>query len=125
MPRVVHFEISADDMERAEKFYTDVFGWQFTKWEGDDNPEPYRLVKTGEQDEHGIDGGMFQRRGSMTGHVNTVAVPNVDEYAERVTGSGGKVVVPKMAIPGVGHLVYCQDTEGSLFGIIQMDHSAA
>ncbi len=45
MPRVVHFEIYADQPERAIKFYQDVFGWNFQKWNG---PYDYRLVTTGE-----------------------------------------------------------------------------
>ena len=126
MPRVVHFEVSADDLERAEKFYSGVFGWKFAKWGGgDDSTEPYRLITTGEDSEPGINGGMFLRRGPMTGHVNTVDVPSVDEYTERITASGGTVVMPKMTIPGVGYLVYCQDTEGSLFGIMERDEKAS
>ena len=52
-------------------------------------------------------------------------MPSVDEYAGKVEANGGKVVVPKMAIPGVGWLVYCQDTEGIVFGITENDPSAA
>lgn len=120
MPRVVHFEISADDPERAREFYEKVFGWEFQKWDG---PEPYWLVKTGEEDQPGINGGLFVRRGQV-GHVNTVEVDSVDDYIEKVTVAGGKVVVPKMAIPGIGWLAYCQDTEESVFGVMQNDPEA-
>lgn len=120
MPRVVHFEISADDCDRAVKFYQDVFNWQFTKWNG---PEEYWLVNTGPNDKPGINGGLFKRKGPV-GHVNTVDVPSVDDFAAKITAAGGKVVVPKMAIPGVGYKIYCQDTEGSVFGIAQEDKSA-
>lgn len=125
MPRVVHFEISADDMARAEQFYSDVFNWKFNKWNSEDGGMEYSLVMTGEDGERGIDGGMFKRQGPMSGHVNIIDVPSVDEYAERVTAAGGQVVVPKMAVPTVGYLVYCQDTEGSIFGMMQMDPNAA
>jgi predicted enzyme related to lactoylglutathione lyase len=120
MPRVVHFEVSADDPERAKSFYEGVFGWQFTKWDG---PSPYWLIKTGEDSEPGINGGMFIRRGPA-GHVNTVAVSSVDDYVARVKEAGGEVAMEKMAIPGVGWLAYCKDPEGSLFGLHQMDPSA-
>ncbi len=118
MPRVVHFEIGADDADRAEKFYSDVFGWTFTKWDGN-SANPYRLIKTGEAGEQGIDGGMFVRPGPMTGHINTIDVPSVDEYAERIIAGGGKTVMPKMVIPGVGYLMYFTDTEDSMFAILE------
>lgn len=120
MPRVIHFEISADDTERARQFYADVFGWDFEQWGG---PKEYWLVKTGDEAQPGINGGLFKRDGQV-GHVNTIDVPSVDEFAERVGERGGRVVMPKMAIPGVGYLVYCQDTEQNVFGIMQEDASA-
>jgi predicted enzyme related to lactoylglutathione lyase/predicted dithiol-disulfide oxidoreductase (DUF899 family) len=119
MPRVVHFEISAENIDRAKKFYTDVFAWQFHSWGGGDNE--YHLVDTGEG--AGINGGLFKRKGDV-GYVNTIDVPSVDDFAAKVVASGGEVVVPKMAIPSVGWLVYCKDTEGSIFGIMQNDPEA-
>jgi hypothetical protein len=56
--------------------------------------------------------------------VNTITVDSVDEVAAKVTSYGGKVVLPKMAIPGVGYQIYCQDTEGIVFGLHQADPSA-
>ena len=58
MPRVVHFEISADKPERATEFYKKVFGWNIQKWDG---PQPYWLVATGSKSEPGIDGGIMNR----------------------------------------------------------------
>jgi uncharacterized protein len=121
MPRVVHFEISADDMDRARTFYETVFGWEFQKWGGE---KEYYLVKTGPDDEPGINGGMFKRMGPV-GHVNTVDVTDVDASIATVEANGGKVVMAKMAVPGVGWLVYCKDTEESIFGMMQPDPSAA
>ena len=122
MPRVVHFEIPTDDPERAIGFYGDVFGWQFTKWDG---PQPYWLIRTGTEGP-GIDGGMMQRAtGPGAWTVNTVDVPDVDEYARKVVEKGGEVVVPKMAIPGVGWLAYCKDPDGNVFGIHAADAGAA
>lgn len=120
MPRVVHFEINADDPERAGRFYANVFGWRIEKWAG---PLDYWLVMTGEQDEPGIDGGIKQRS-EPQGIVNTVDVPSLDEFVQKVTGSGGKVVQPKTVVPGVGYLAYCEDTEGNIFGMMQRDTSA-
>ncbi len=122
MPRVVHFEVSADDPERASTFYRDVFGWRIQKWQG---PEDYWLVTTGEADERGIDGGIMRRSEGFAGVINTIDVPSVDDFVARIAAHGGKIVMPKMAIPGVGYLAYCQDTEGSIFGIMESDPKAA
>ncbi len=64
MKRIVHFDISADDPERAVKFYTDVFGWSVQKWDG---PMDYWLVTTGPKDEPGIDGGIAKRKMPIQG----------------------------------------------------------
>jgi predicted enzyme related to lactoylglutathione lyase len=126
MPRVVHFEIHADNPERAVKFYQAVLGWQFQKWDG---PTPYWLVRTGPKEQPGIDGGLIQRQPGQSGnaviaYVCTVDVPSVDAYVTKATAAGGTVALPKMPIPGVGWLAYCKDTEGNIFGMMQADPSA-
>ena len=120
MYRVVHFEISADEPERAQKFYTEVFGWDIQHWPG---PEDYWLVTTGPNDQPGINGGIFKRKGPVN-YVNTVDVPSIEAAVETIEKNGGKLVVPKRAIPGVGWLAYCQDTEGNVFGITKEDRTA-
>jgi predicted enzyme related to lactoylglutathione lyase len=122
MGRVVHFELPADDPERAIKFYEQAFGWSFQKWEG---PMEYWLVSTGPEDEPGIDGGLARREDPDTGTENTIDVESVDDVIERVVTNGGKVLRPKGAVPGVGWLAYCEDTEGNRFGIMQSDPEAA
>jgi predicted enzyme related to lactoylglutathione lyase len=127
MARVVHFEVHAENPDRAIEFYRSVLGWQFLKWNG---PADYWLITTGEKDEPGIDGGLVRRRGEIDGQaviafVCTVDVSNVDDTAARVQKQGGTVVVPKMAVSGVGWLVYFKDTEGNIFGAMQADAGAA
>jgi predicted enzyme related to lactoylglutathione lyase len=126
MPRVIHFEIHAEAPERAIKFYRDLFAWEFTKWGG---PMDYWLVKTGPDGQPGINGGLIRRQGHIDGeaviaYVCTVDTPALDEYTRKAEAGGGKVVVPKMPIPGVGWLAYCKDTEGNIFGLMQADPSA-
>ena len=123
MPRVVHFEIHVDDTDRAADFYNKTFGWEFTKWEGDPN-NPYWLIKTGESDSAGIDGGMMKRRDPQGSVYNTLDVDNLDNYIEKVKGNGGEIVLEKMPIPGVGWLAYFKDTEGNIFGMMQADANA-
>ena len=61
----------------------------------------------------------------MIAYVCTMDVPSVDDYVDRVVGAGGIVALPKMAVPGVGWLAYCKDTEGNIFGFMQSDETAA
>lgn len=122
MPRVVHFELVADEPERAVKFYDSVFGWKMHKWEG---PQDYWLISTGEEGTLGINGGMTRRSEFMDKTTNVVDVSSVDDYVEKIVENGGTVIAPKMAVPGVGYLAYCQDTENNIFGIMQNDPAAA
>ena len=126
MPRVIHFEIHADEPERAIKFYRDLLGWEFTKWDG---PKSYWLIKTGPDNQPGINGGLIQRRcpidgEGITAYVCTVDTPSVDEYLRKAEAGGGGVALAKMAIPGVGWLAYCKDTEGNILGLMQADPQA-
>ena len=126
MARVVHFEIHADEPERAADFYRRVFQWEITKWAG---PIEYWLVKTGPSEQPGINGGIMKRpvpagSGGMTSYVCTIDVASVDESVKKATEAGGSVALPKQAIPGVGWLAYCKDTEGNVFGMMQQEASA-
>jgi len=121
MPRIIHFDIPADDPARAQKFYQDIFGWKFDKWNG---PMEYWMAKTGDDKQPGINGGLAKRQPGQTGVTNTIDVHSVDEYAKKIESKGGKVIMPKMAIQGVGYFAQCLDTEGNVFGIIQMDQNA-
>jgi uncharacterized protein len=121
MPRVIHFEIVADNPERAMKFYK-VFGWEFNKWDGH---QDYWLVKTGEDGQPGINGGLTPKMNQQSSRVtNTIDVPSIDDFSKKISTQGGKIIQPKMAIPGVGYFAICQDTEGIPFGILQNDPNA-
>lgn len=126
MPRVIHFEIHAENPTRAIDFYRELFGWEFTKWDG---PMPYWLIKTGDDKHPGINGGLLPRRGGIDGqaviaYVCIVDTPSVDDHVAKAVSHGGTVALPKMAIPGVGWLAYCKDTEGNIFGMMQADPNA-
>src|SRR5262249_19291055 len=120
MARVVHFEIPADEPERAIEFYTKVFDWKIQKWGGD---EDYWLLMTGSDGQPGINGGLMRRTAPYTGVTNSIDVPSVDEFMAKVWEGGGKVISSKITLPGVGYIAYCQDTEGNLFGIFQEAHT--
>ncbi|OPX89680.1 MAG: Glyoxalase-like domain protein [Pelotomaculum sp. PtaB.Bin104] len=115
MPRVIHFELNADQPERAVQFYRDVFNWQITKTDG---PEDYWLIDTGEE-QQGINGAITKRMNPEATTVNTINVADLEASMGKIRQAGGKVLTEKMVIPGVGSFAYCQDTEGNTFGIIQ------
>ena len=120
MPRVSHFDIPADDPKRAQKFYKEVFGWKFKKWDG---PMDYWMAKTGTK-EPGIDGGMSKRMPGQIGMTNTIDVPSIEKFSKKIMENGGQLIIPKMAIPKVGWFAQCMDTEGNMFGIIEIDEKA-
>ena len=117
----MHFEIPVENPDRAIGFYSNLFGWKFTKWDG---PVDYWLISTGDPKEPGIDGGLLRRRDPAQPCVNTINVPNLDGTLAAVEKNDGKCVVPKMPVPGVGWLAYCKDTDGNMFGVMQPDPSA-
>ena len=121
MPRPIHFEIPADNPDRAIAFYQSVFGWTFQKWDG---PVSYWLITTGPNTEPGINGGLLPRRDPSQPCVNTVGVADLDRTLADIESHGGKSVVPKMAVPGVGWLAYCKDPDGNMIGLMQPDANA-
>ncbi len=122
MPKVIHFEIPATDTKRAVAFYEKVFGWKIEKY-GQQEMD-YWLVIAGEDAEPGINGAIAKKDEVHPTTVNTVSVASFEEAAEKIKAAGGEVFGPKMAVQGVGYMSYCRDTEGNLFGIMQMDPNA-
>jgi uncharacterized protein len=133
MPTIVHFEIPADDVERSRKFYTDLFGWKIEKWPGMDsdsggsssNMEYWVITTTDEKGNKAlISGGMMKRQNPHEQITNFIDVKSVDEYSSKIEKLGGKVVVPKMAVPGMGYFAVGHDTENNSFGIWESNESA-
>ena len=120
--QVVHFEIPADDMGRAQDFYREAFGWQLTTV-----PEMgYTLVMTtpagpdGRPSQPGaINGGMLTRQGPITAPVVTIDVDDIDEALARIEELGGKAATPRQAVGDMGFSAYFTDSEGNLIGLWQ------
>ena len=125
---VVHFEIPADQPERAVEFYRELFGWKVEHMGG---PMDYWLLQTvpsdaeGRPTEPGVNGGLMRRMMPGQTPVNYISVENVDEFARKAERLGAKVVVPKMPVPGMGWFAQLTDTEGNIFAIWQHDPAAA
>jgi len=116
MSSIVHFEIPADDLQRARAFYSNLFGWKIEGVQGMD----YMMI-----DVYGAPGGgMMKRMHPSQQIIEYIGVPSVDEYAAKVEKLGGKIIVPKKSVPGMGYFVICLDTENNAFGIWEMDQKA-
>lgn len=131
MNRPVHFEIQAQEPERAIKFYTEVFAWKIDKWPGLD--WDYWVVMTADKDskEPGINGGLLKSPAAQppaecgtNAFVCTMQVENYDETEQKILAAGGKVAMPKFALAGMAWQGYYLDTEGNTFGIHQADLNA-
>jgi len=115
MGRVVHFEITADDVSRARKFY-EIFDWTIN-----DSGMPgaeYWLVDTG-IGEIGINGAIMPRAYKAQPVVHWISVDNLDAMIDKVKASGGEIVGESQTVPGIGDTIYARDTEGNTFGMIQ------
>jgi len=121
MSRVINFEIPAAEPERAAAFYKQVFGWSIEKWPG---PMEYWMVTTGADGAPGINGGLLKKQAPTTATTNTIGVDSVEKAVAAVKSAGGKLVMPKTAIPTIGYFAYLEDTEGNLFGVLQSDANA-
>ena len=130
MGRLVHFEIHVDDMDRAKKFYGEVFGWEFEDW-SEFAGMPYFGAVTGDEGAPGINGALMQRRGAapeagqpVNGFTCTMGIEDYDSTEKKILGLGGKVALPKHALPGMAWQGYYIDTEGNVIGIHQPDENA-
>lgn len=119
--QIAHFAINADDLERAQRFYGEVFGWTFHPW----GPPGFCRVDTGQG---GLGGAMQTRRTlgdkPIHGFECTIAVEDVDAAVAAIERAGGRIVMDKATIAGVGHLVFFEDSEGNVAGAMQYDASA-
>lgn len=123
MDKVVHFEIPADDMARAKKFYSSVFGWKTEDVPGME----YTMANTVAVDQKtrmpkeagAINGGMMKRTAAVKAPVVTINVDDIDKALQKVEKAGGKVIMPKQKVMDMGWNAYARDTEGNIIGVWQ------
>ena len=110
---VVHWELWSEDPEKVSDFYSKVFDWDINHIAEMD----YRMVSTG--GEGGINGGIMQpKQGPWPGKLAFyIDVDDLDAYAEKIRAEGGKIVVDKMDVPGVGQLSLFEDPDGRVLGM--------
>jgi len=133
---VVHFEIPAEEPERAAQFYRDLFGWSIEKWQ----PQPdvpdavggmdYWMISTvptdaeGKPTRQGVNGGLMRRKQPGQPPANYISVESVNDYVIRAEGLGGTLAFPKSPVPGMGWFAYIKDTEGNIIGLWETDPTA-
>ena len=120
MSRVVHFELTADDPERAVKFYKDAFNWKIETWEGD---VPYWLCTTGDKDKPGINGAIMKREEGAQNNFS-ISTDNIEESLEKIKKAGGTILSEIITIPTIGYSVYFKDTEDNLLNLFKWDCEA-
>lgn len=121
-----YFDLTVSDLGQARAFFENVFGWCFERFP---MPCEYYRIQAGAEGEPGIDGGMGGVKdapisGGKPLTQITVPVPNLDEVISLVQAGGGKIIEPKMPIPGIGWYATCAEPGGLFFGIIQADANA-
>ncbi|MEU8612025.1 VOC family protein [Actinoplanes sp. NPDC048791] len=119
---VVHFELPADDLDRAGTFYAEAFGWKFT---GQGVPGT-ATVTTAPSNDYGrptepgtINGGATVRGGAVSTPVVTVEVADIDQALARVEELGGKRVQDRTPVGTYGFVGYFTDPEGNTVGLWQ------
>ena len=119
---IIHFEIPADDIEKLSKFYSELFGWKIEKTPG---PIDYWMIQTVQTYEKelpirpSVNGGMVKRQNPQHKPVNYIAVESVDDYSKKIEALGGKIIVPKMEVSGIGWWAFAMDPEDNQFAILQ------
>ena len=127
---IVHFEIPADDTERAAKFYREMFGWKLNRWENPNGME-YWMVETVPTDEKGmptrpgVNGGMMRRMYPGQQPVNYIAVESVDDAVAKAERLGAKVMMGKTPVPGMGWFAQLTDPEGNVIAVWETDPASA
>ncbi|MEW6145388.1 MAG: VOC family protein [Thermodesulfobacteriota bacterium] len=124
MDKVVHFEIPVDDLDRAKKFYSSIFGWELQDFQFAEGMT-YTGVRTVQVDEKtympkepgAINGGMTKRTKDVSAPIITIHVASIDEYIKKIEAAGGKTVMQKQEVPDMGFYSYFIDSEGNVIGL--------
>ena len=126
MNKVVHFEIPAEDMKRAQDFYHEVFDWEINEL-----PEmKYTIVQTGPLNEKRmpkesgfINGGLMEKQNEFQYPVVTIDVEDIEEAGKKIADHGGEMIKDKMEVGDMGWAAYFRDSEGNLIGLWQSKKS--
>jgi hypothetical protein len=111
---IVHIEISTKDLPKAQKFYSQLFNWKITGWEGSSD---YLMFETGKEPGGGIQKVDKVRPGD--GVLIYVQVEDIEKTLSKAKELGGKIVKEKTEIPNVGWFGLLSDLDGNTIGIFK------
>jgi uncharacterized protein len=121
MPRLTHFAINADDVDATRQFYKQTFGWQFAPW----GPPGFYRIEADDPTGPGVTAAIQQRRdllaGPTTGFECTIGV---DRTLKTAIAAGGRILMDRTTIAGVGHLIWLADPSGNVVGALTHDSTA-
>ncbi|MFO0951847.1 MAG: VOC family protein [Isosphaeraceae bacterium] len=126
---ICHFEIPVDDLPKAASFYKELFGWDINPWGGPD--AMVYMVSTVPTDEKGtpvrpgVNGMLIKKQNPQHPFANYILVEDIDAYTEKLVALGGKVALPKTAVPNMGWFMYFMDPDNNILGLWQADPSAS
>lgn len=123
MSTIVHFIVPVEDLERAGQFYGKLFGWRIFR--NEEFPDYLGIITHDEEGRETLGGGLNLRKDPAEGITNFIGVHSVEEHSAKVVELGGKVLVPKTAVPGEGWMVICQDLDNNTFGLWEEDSQAS
>jgi predicted enzyme related to lactoylglutathione lyase len=125
MSNISYFEVPADDITRAKKFYTEILGWDFVPTRVPGMQVEYWNISTGKSKKDTLNmGGLYQRKESSSPMLMYALVDDMDRALARVEELGGKIISPKMTLETVGTLVTIIDSEGNLIGLWEQEKRA-
>lgn len=123
MDKVEHFEIPADNAERALNFYKTVFDWKLNPVPGVDYTRLLTIKVDREvisQRPFEINGAIIKKSEEITGPVVTISVNDMDFTLQKITKNGGKILRGKTEFGQRGYTAYFKDTEGNVMGLWQV-----
>jgi uncharacterized protein len=115
---LVHFEIPATDPAKVARFYGQLFGWKFNKWEGG-NMDYWLISHKDAQSPDDTMGGLYKRNMPQEGFLNYINVKSIDESIKNATNLGATVVMAKQEIPNIGYSAVLKDPDGNTFALFQ------
>jgi predicted enzyme related to lactoylglutathione lyase len=125
MDKVVHFEITFEDQERAKEFYGSVFDWDLNDNDMG-NGVVYTTATTVPIDDKmmptepgAINGGFTGKSSETPSPVITIGVDAIDDTLKKVEAGGGKTITPRTPIPNMGAFAYFKDSEGNVMGLYE------
>jgi len=125
MDKIVHFEIPCSDLNRAKKFYSELFGWEIKPYPGDEGEEYLRAIATNSDkdgksmDKGAINGGLQKKGERASTTTLVIQVKNINEAVEKVKNNGGEIKVEPEEIGGMGMYAQFDDPDGHRMGLFE------